>query len=297
MEENNRIQKKVIVIIGATGMVGGLIARCLKDKDVELRFLVRPESRGKIPADLANINLFDSAAEAFNGAYAVVSAVQGSYETIVEAQLDWLEIAENAGVKRFIASDYTYNYFGTPKGDSDYADVRNEFAEQAKGKKGDAEVVHILVGPFMPQAWFEFFPLFDFKKDEVYQWGNGNQNLQFTTSADAAAFAAEVAVDDRPVPEKLFFAGDSLTFQQMVAEVSAGLERSFTIVKHGTIEDLEQAWKEAKSKADGTDFTWQALEFLYANLNNPIEFGILMNDRYPAVQPIGVRDFAKSYLR
>ena len=49
--------------------------------------------------------------------------------------------------------------------------------------------------------------------------------MQFTTYDDTAAYTAAAALDDQPVPDKLFVAGDSLSFDRLVKEVGAGLVR------------------------------------------------------------------------
>jgi len=110
---------KTILLAGATGNLGGQIARALLSKGAKLRLLVRPGSRAKLAADVAEASeIVENEAGAFDGVYTVVSAVQGGPETIVDAQLNLLRAARAAGVRRFIPSDYSLNLFGLAEGEN-----------------------------------------------------------------------------------------------------------------------------------------------------------------------------------
>jgi hypothetical protein len=126
-----------------------------------------------------------------------------------------------------------------PDGTSDYSDVRREFALRAQDERGPVEVVHIIVGPFMAEALYGFFPAFDLPNGEAHLWGDGHEKMQFTTAADAAIYAAEAALDDRPLPDRLYVAGDSLTFHELVDATAAGLGRPITVNRHGSLADLQ----------------------------------------------------------
>ena len=89
--------EKTVLVIGATGTFGALIARALLDKvdeGVNLRLLVRPGSRDKLAADVAEKSeVVENETDAFDGVHTVVSAVRGGPETIVDSQLEWLRAA------------------------------------------------------------------------------------------------------------------------------------------------------------------------------------------------------------
>ena len=107
---------KTVLLIGGTGNLGGLIGRELLKRGARLRLLVRPGSRSKVPADLAQAaEIVEDEQTAFQGVSSVVSAVQGGPETIVDAQLRFLRAAGQAGVRRFIASDYSMNLLAYQK--------------------------------------------------------------------------------------------------------------------------------------------------------------------------------------
>jgi hypothetical protein len=116
---------KTVLLIGGTGNLGTLIGRELLRRGAQLRLLVRAASRSKVPADLAQAaEIVEDEEKAFQGVSSVVSAVQGGPETIVDAQLRFLRAARHAGVRRFIASDYSMNLFTVGRA-SDFSSIYN----------------------------------------------------------------------------------------------------------------------------------------------------------------------------
>ena len=196
-----------------------MIARELLGRGAHLRLLVRSESRSKLDAELvAKSEIVEDEAGIFDGVHTVVSAVQGGPATIVEAQQKWLRAARQAGVRQFIASDYSMNLFGLDDGENIHSDFRREFARRADAERGDVELVHLLNGAFLDRGvLFGFLGAFDLDKGEAYLWGDGDAKMEFTTFADTAAYTAAVALDDRPVPDKIYVAGDVLTFDELMA--------------------------------------------------------------------------------
>lgn len=286
---------KTILVLGATGNLGGQIARALRAKGVQLRLLVRPGSRAKLAGDIAGrAQIIETEAGAFENVYSVVSAVQGGPETIIDAQLRWLRVARAAGVRRFIPSSFSYDFFGLAEGENHNSDWRREFARRAEQERGLVEVVHITNGCFLDRGvLFGFLGAFNLGKGEAYLWGDGNEKMQFTTYADTAAYTAEVAVDDRPVPDKFYVAGDSLTFHELVKEVEAGLGRSITVKKLGTLPELDAEIARRQRAEPTSIYSWLPFMYWRGMLNGKGRLGPLMNERYPAIHPIRVREYTK----
>jgi hypothetical protein len=188
-----------VLVIGGTGNLGSLIARKVLDKGATLRMLVRPASRGKLAASIANdVEVADSEAGAFKDVYAVISAVQGGPETIIDAQVHYLRAARDAGVRRFIPSDFSLNLFNLADGENINSDWRRAFARQADEERRGMEVVHVLNGAFLDRrVVFGFLGAIDLDKREAYFGGEGSARMQFTTYADTAAYTAEVASHSR----------------------------------------------------------------------------------------------------
>lgn len=295
-EQGNGEPVKTILLVGATGNLGGLIARALLAKGAKLRLLVRPGSRAKLSADVAaGAEIVEDEAGAFDGVYTVVSAVQGGPETIVDAQLKFLSAARAAGVRRFIPSGFSFNFFGLGEGENFNSDWRREFARRADKERGAVEVVHVLNGCFLDMGvLFGFLEAFDLKKGEAYLWGDGNNKMEFTTYADTAAYTAEAALADGPLPREFFVAGESLTFHELVNETAAGLGRPITVKKLGTLADLDQETARRLKAEPGNMFAWLPLMYWRGMLNGKGKLGPLMNAQYPAIHPTGVRQYVKS---
>lgn len=119
--------RPIIALAGAGGDLGGRIAKALVARGATVRALVRtdiqPEERGRIenlgavltPPDPNNVTAM---AAAYHGAACVVSALNGVRKVIIERQGILLEAAVEAGVPRFIPSDYSAYFTKTLPGDN-----------------------------------------------------------------------------------------------------------------------------------------------------------------------------------
>ena len=125
-----------IVVAGATGNLGGRIARALFERGASVRALVRHstapnrlEQLQKLGITIAGVDL-SSASQvtlACSGASCVVSALQGLRDVIVETQTLLLDAAIKAGVPRFIPSDYSIDFTRFPPGENRNLDLRRDF--------------------------------------------------------------------------------------------------------------------------------------------------------------------------
>ncbi len=117
-----------------------------------------------------------------------------------------------------------------PEGDNVSSDHRREFGRRADEERGHVEVVHVLNGAFLDRrVLFRFLALSISRNVKCTAGADGHAEMQFTTYDDTAAYTAAAALDDRPVPDKLFVAGDSLSFDRLVKEVEAGLGAPMTV--------------------------------------------------------------------
>jgi hypothetical protein len=115
--------------------------------------------------------------------------------------------------------------------------------------------------------------------------------MQFTTHADTAAYTAAAALDDRPVPNQLFVAGDSLSFDRLVREVEAGLGASITVRHPGSFSELDTQIRTRHAAEPANVPAWLPLMYWRAMLNGSGQLGALMNERYPNIRPTGVREY------
>jgi hypothetical protein len=285
---------RTILLVGATGNLGAMIGKELVARGARLRLLVRPGSRKKLAAELAaSAEIVETDTGAFEGVYAVVSAVQGGRETIVDLQLSLLKQARAAGVRRFIPSDYSYNIFTVADGQNVNTDWRREFAHRAEQERGDVEVVHVMNGCFLDAGvLYGFLGAIDLEKGEAYLWGDGSAQMEFTTYADTAAYTAEAALSEVALPREFFVAGDSLDFAGLVAETEAGLGRKIAVRRMGTLGDLDAEIARRREAEPGNVYAWLPLMYWRAMLNGQGKLGELRNGDYPWIRPVGVQEYA-----
>lgn len=289
-----RSDKKVL-LIGGTGDLGGLIGQALLERGANLRLYVRPGSRSKLSSNLAEAaELSEDESQAFDDVDIVISAVQGGPEVIIDKQLEFLARAKAVGVKRFIPSDFSFDLFKLDEGANINSDWRREFARRAETECGAVTVTHVLIGCFLDRkVLFGFLGAFDLNKDEAYLWGDGTNKMDFTTYADAAAYTAEVALSDEVLPSRCQFAGESLTFYELVNAVSRGLGRPITVKEMGTLADMDAEIEQRQAAEPENPFAWLPLMYWRAMLNGNGKLETVMNSRYSSIQPMTVEEYTR----
>lgn len=298
---------KIVVLAGATGNLGSLIAQALLEKpEVKLRVLVRPESVAKVSAfiergaevvevDLSGQGQGERLEEAMKDAYAVVSALQGGPNIMVDAQLRLLRSARRADVRRFIPSCFSYNIFGLDAGDNINTDMLRAFASASEGERGHVDVVHIQNGAFLDRKiLFGFLGAFDLDHGRAFLWGDGNAEMDFTTYADTARYTAEVAVDEGTVPSIMEVAGDTLDFHELVRAYERGSGKSVAVDKKGTLSDLDDEIQRRKEEEPENMFAWLPFMYWRAMLSGKGKLHSIANDRYPHIKATTVVEYVRN---
>lgn len=297
------MSKKTIALVGGTGQLGTLIANALLDKpDVELRLLVRPGSRDKTAglekrgAQVVEGAIGSDAGSALaslcEGASTLISAVQGGPELIIDGQAQLLRAARDAGVKRFIPSDYSLDLFKVKPGHIPTSDWRRQLAAVADAERGGVEVVHVLNGGFLDRGvMFGFVRVIDVEKQTTSVWGDGKEPMHWTTYADTALYTAEAAADERPVPRKFSVAGDVLDFNGIVRAYEQASGKTLRIERLGSLDDLDVRIDELANADPANFLTCLPLMYYRSMLNGEGKLDAVMNDRYPSIRPTTVREY------
>jgi NAD(P)-dependent dehydrogenase (short-subunit alcohol dehydrogenase family) len=162
-----------IVVAGATGNLGGRIAKALLERGASVRGLVRHgsardklERLERLGVTIANVD-FSSASQvalACSGAACVVSALAGLRDVIVEAQTVLLDAAVKAGVPRFIPSDFSIDFTKFPRGENRNLDLRRDFHQRLD--KASIRATTIFNGAFAEMLSGQM-PLILFKRKRV----------------------------------------------------------------------------------------------------------------------------------
>ncbi|MFD1470441.1 NmrA family NAD(P)-binding protein [Hymenobacter caeli] len=278
----------LIVVAGATGDLGGRITKALQQRGAAVRTLVRPqtdqpkvEALAHLGVDVRRVEFADSAAltRACAGGSCVVSALAGLREVIVDAQTQLLNAAVDAGVPRFIPSDFASDYTQQAPGTNRNFDLRREF--QARLDQAPIRATSILNGAFGEILAYNI-PLLDFKQQQVGYWEDADWRIDFTTMDDTAAFTAAAALD--PATSRFLRIA---SFQPSPRELAAVAETAgkgrFKLVRLGSRTDLDAAIRHARAANPAGEqqlyADWQQMQYLRSMFS--VQNTSLDNARYP----------------
>lgn len=289
---------QTIVVAGATGHLGTLIIKELLARHAHVKALVRKnapfsktallEKAGAvvIPVDYQNTVTLT---EALRDVQCVVSALSGLREVIVETQSDLLKAALNAGVPRFIPSDYCIDYMKLPDGSNRNLDLRREFASVLD--KTPIHATSILSGMFTDLLKGQA-PLILPKLNRVIYWGDADQPMDFTTMANTAAFTADAALDSQ-APRFLRIAGEVATIRNLQRAASQAFGSEFRLWGIGGLGLLATMIRIMRMIAPARDEVfppWQGMQYLHNMLSGLPKLEPLDNARYPEIKWTRVRE-------
>ena len=294
--------KKIIVIAGATGNLGGKIVTSLSAKGAEVRAIVRKETDPKkvkaleekgvivLETDMSNKSKL---ALHFEGAHCFVSALSGLEDTIIHTQRILLDAAIEAKVERFIPSDYSSDFTNLVEGQNRNLDFRRRFHELIDTTQIKATT--IFNGPFMDLLTTDM-PLILFKQKKILCWGDANQKLEFTTTYNVAEFTAEVAIDNE-TPRYLRIAGDVLSCNEFVELMTSLTSQKHKLLRPGGIKLLNTLIKVIRffSPSESELYpAWQGMQYMRDLMEGRIQIQNHDNNRYPNIQWTTVKDFLVS---
>jgi len=291
--------RKIIVVAGATGNLGGKIVNRLLTKDVEVRAIVRLETDINKVKDLEEKGVKVFQVDTYNkteiskhciGANCVVSALAGLRETIIDTQKIFLDAAVEANVSRFIPSDYSIDFTNLNEGQNRNLDQRREFHRHLENMP--IKTTTIFNGAFMDLLTTDM-PLILFKQKRILCWGNANQILEFTTTDNVAEFTAAAALDDN-TPRFLRIAGDKLSCNDFVQLLSELTNNKYKIFRPGGISLLNFLIKLTRffSPSENELYpAWQGMQYMRDLMEGRIEFQKYDSDRYPAIKWTSAKDF------
>ena len=285
-------QASTIVLAGATGDLGGRIARSLLARGANVRVLARSNSdKGKVDAlrkagaFICEVDFHNASelAKACEGATCVVSALSGLHYTMVGMQTLLLHAAVAASVPRFIPSDFSIDFTKLPYGNNRNLDLRKEFKERLD--KAPIAATSILNGMFTDlltgEAPFVLFPL-----KRIMYYGNANQLMDFTTIQNTAEYTAAAALD--PVtPRYLRIAGDVLNAHELKEAATKATGEEFRLFRVGGLGLLNAIIKITKAITPSNNEVfpaWQGMQYMRDMFSGLPKLEPLDNDRYPDIK-------------
>ena len=288
----------LIILAGATGNLGGLLASALVERGARVRAIVRhgsaPDKLARLKqegAEIAEVDFdsIDGLAKACAGGACVVSALSGLREVIVDAQSRLLDAAVNAGVPRFIPSDYCIDFTKLEPGTNRNLDLRREF--HVRLDRAPIEATSIFNGAFMDMLTGQA-PIILFKFKRVLYWNDADVRMDFTTREDTAAYTAEAALDPT-TPRFLRIAGDQMSASGLAAVVSDVTGEQFRLTRGGGLGRLGGVIKVARTLFPAKKSLyppWQGMQYLHNMFSGRAKLAPLDNERYPGMRWTKVKE-------
>ena len=281
-----------IILAGATGNLGRQIGLRILQFGGTVRAVVR---RGTDPARTqqlreagAEVHEADFAkvtelTEACRDGGCVVSALSGLREVILTTQTNLLEAAVDAGVPRFIPSDFSIDFTQLPRGTNRNLDLRKKFHDIVSA--APIRSTSVLNGMFADLLTGEA-PLVLQKISRIVYWGDADQPLDFTTVANTAEYTAHAALDDT-TPRYLRVAGDTLSPRGLRQAATEAFATEYKLLWAGGIGALTTMIDVTRLLAPGKGDTyppWQGMQYMRNMLSGRAKLHQLDNDRYPSVR-------------
>ena len=288
----------IIVLAGATGDLGFRIAQSLLNRGAVVRALVRPgntkpevTSLRDLGAEIVEVdfNSVTALTKACAGAACVVSAVSGLRDVIVNGQKRLLDAAVAAGVSRFIPSDYSIDYTKLSKGSNRNLDLRREFNQRLD--QASIQATSILNGMFTDLLTGQA-PVVLFGLKRVLYYGDADQPLDFTTTANTAEFTAAAALDST-TPRYLRVAGEVATVRGLQAAATAAIGQPFKLLRVGPLGVLGAMIKVTKALMPASDDVfppWQGMQYLHNMFPGRPKLAPLDNARYADIRWTSVQE-------
>jgi uncharacterized protein YbjT (DUF2867 family) len=292
----------MVLVVGATGMVGGEAARQLSASGVEVRGLARASSdpakvagleRAGVSIVRGDLRQPESLAAACRGTDAVIATVSAmpfswqSDNTIQEVdrrgQTALIDAAKKAGVRRFIFVAFPHDpEVSFPLGDA-------KIAVEKHLKSSGLEYVVLQANYFM-EIWLS--PAFGFDQGSCKAtiFGDGNNKLSWVSYRDVARTAVE-AVSNRRARNAILPVGGPQALSPL--EVIANFEKLGGSSWQVNLVPVDALRKQMAGATDEVQESVAGLQIMYATSRMSMDVrDCLVSDRLASV-----RDYAESVLK
>jgi NADH dehydrogenase len=240
----------MILVVGATGVVGGDVCRQLAARGEKLRAVVRPTSSParvaglrELGAELVEGDLCDpgSLVRACTGANAIVSTASAlgsrrERDTIDAVdhwgQLDLVDAAEATGVERFVYVSLPEPAFAEP---SPLSEAKRAVEYRLRASSIEWTVLRPAA---LMEFWFAPERGFDLERGRARVYGACDGAVSWICAADVARFAVCALDDPRAHATELALGGaQALSQIEVVREFEQQTGRAFAL-EHVTTEEL-----------------------------------------------------------
>lgn len=262
----------MILVVGATGLVGMEVCQRLRDRGEEVRALVRSTSATEktarlqqIGAQLAEGDLKSpqTLQKACTGVTAVLSTAsatlsrqQGDDLKSVDqtGQLALVEAAESAGVRQFVYVSFRNN----PELQFPLREAKSAVEARLKQSKMDYT---ILQASYFMEVWLSPALGFDYNAKQATVFGDGSNKLSWISSSDVAQAAVACLYATQARRQTIELGGpEPLSPLEVIDRFEAAGWDKFA-VQHVPEEKLQEAYESAQ---DPLQKTFAALQLQYA---------------------------------
>jgi len=280
--------RTTILLAGATGDLGERITKALIEQGARVKTIVRPTTAasklehlrqlGAVPVPI-DYNDTTALREACADVFCVVSVLNGLRDVIIDTQTLLLNAAVQAGVPRFIPSDYSMDYRHLPEGSNRNLNLRREFMKRLD--EAPIKATSILNGAF-GELLTGMAPIVLFRYKRILYWENADQLMDFTTKDNVAVYTARAALD-QDTPRFLHIAGDQVSASQLVAimsEISGQHYRLLRAGGHKRLEFLTGVARRFDRKKQDAFPAWQGMQYMNGMFTGAGKLQQIDNDRY-----------------
>ena len=288
----------MILVVGATGLLGTEICRALRQRGKAVRALVRStasEKAGQLASqgiELAVGDLKDpeSLQRACQGASVVISTASStlsrqagdSIETVDRrGQLSLVDAARSAQVGRFV--------FVSIAGDIKFPSPLTAAKQEVEQRLVQSGLPYtILNANWFMEVWLSPALGFDYPNRRARIYGAGDHPLSFVSYKDVAKFAVE-SVDAAAAENRILdIAGPEPVSQLEAVRIFERASGSQFALEYVTEESLQQQWNQATDPMART-FAALMLDYAAGNVVDPAE-----SLKVVPLQLATVRDYANS---
>ncbi|KAF2456425.1 hypothetical protein BDY21DRAFT_347105 [Lineolata rhizophorae] len=269
----------LVLVAGATGNVGQHLLTSLLSRGHEVRALGRnPE---KLPADLrVRLEQFvrsdaywdvPALERACAGVDAVICAYMGIPELIIEGQLLLLRAAERAGVRRFVAASWNYDWRNMSLGMHDSYDPMISFRNHVE-LSSTMRPLYIFTGIlaevlFAKPGHGDYSPknhgVWDPEAKVMEIWGDPSFKWHWTCESDLAEFTAEIVQRDDAVNGGFWSVCSGLNSLEEIAQIYGEVKGcDVTVKKMGSIDELRRRAYEAREQGQRNNM-WEYIGYFY----------------------------------
>lgn len=301
----------LILVGGITGNVGKHLIASLTTRGHQVRGLGRDASkldknlRDKLESftEIKAYNDIEALDRACLGVDGIINAVNGAPEMLLDAQLILLRAAERAGVQRFVAATWNYDWRKLRLGDHESYDPNIAFHNHVE-LTSSIRPTYILSG-VLAEVLFSVPGHGDFspKNNGVWNpeaksfevWGTGKETWHWTTERDAADFAADIVGKDETVEGGFWSVCSGEHTLEEIAEVYEAVKgRKVQINKRGTVDDLRERALRARKDGSRQRF-WEYIGWFYQlhTVDRSYVLSSLDNDRL-STKVTSLEDFMRS---